>query len=258
MRKSILPCYILNMMVKIYLLKDPRNNGKVYIGKTSQLLCQRFSVHMNPKERNRCYNANWIRKLKRLGLKPEISLIEEVEDTIWEEREKFWIKYYKDNNYNVINATVGGDGGLLGFNHSDKTKQQIRDKRLGWIPSDETREIWSKQRKGRRAWNKGGTLSEETKLKISRKVSETMNTPEMKKHISEIGKGREPWNKGIKMTKPSPKKGIPMSEEQKQKIRDTLRQTLMDPSVRAKMGAPKGGIPWNKGKTFKKPATISA
>ena len=251
MCKNILPCYILNTMIKIYVLQDPRDGNKVYIGKTSQRLCQRFASHMSPKDHNKSHNANWIRKLKKLGLKPVMYLIEEVVGNCWEEREKHWIQYYKDMHYNLVNGTIGGDGGLEGFTHSDETKQKIKDKRYGWVPSAETREIWSKQRLGRPSWNKGKHVSNETKLKLSKSVSKTMNTQEMKKHISETAKGRIPWNKGIKMTTPSLKKGTHLSEEQKQKIRDSLKQTFSDPERRIKVGAPKGNIPWNKGMTFK-------
>lgn len=51
----------------------------------------------------------------------------------------------------------------------------------GHVPSAETRALWSKQRKGRVSWNKGGILSKEHCEKLS------------KSHL-----GQTAWNKGIK------------------------------------------------------------
>src|SRR5208337_4975783 len=63
------------------------------------------------------------------------------------------------------NATAGGDGGWghteetlkkmrgrkswLGRRHTAETKLLMRNKRLGWVPSAETRQTWSKLRKGK-------------------------------------------------------------------------------------------------------------
>jgi hypothetical protein len=43
-----------------------------------------------------------------LNLKPEIEVIEECDDN-WQEREMYWISYYK-NIYKLTNLTEGGDG----------------------------------------------------------------------------------------------------------------------------------------------------
>jgi hypothetical protein len=232
-------------MVKIYLLKDPRDINKGYVGKTITSLSARLSNHLHEKGNN--LKHNWLKKLATLKLTPEIVLIEEVEDSIWKEKEKYWIKYYREVlKWDLKNITAGGEQDW------EYTRiQKIKDKRQGWIPSDETRAIWSKQRLGRPSVNKGIALLNTTKQKISNSVKKTMSDPVLRRKISEAHIGKSPWNKGLKMTTPSPKKGKCLSEEQKQKIRDSLKKTFSDPLMRAKVGAPKGGIPWNKGKTFK-------
>jgi hypothetical protein len=40
-----------------------------------------------------------------------MTTIEEVDDSIWEERECYWIDYYKNHGYNLTNITRGGEYG---------------------------------------------------------------------------------------------------------------------------------------------------
>jgi group I intron endonuclease len=78
---------------------------------------------------------------------------------------------------------------------------------LGISPSEETRDKWSKIRKGKEPWNKGktGIYSDETLLKMKTvkcgKVSKRKGTKCLKETCVKIGlasKGRIPWNKGLK------------------------------------------------------------
>jgi len=96
--------------VKIYSLICPRTNEIKYIGKTIQSLSKRLKNHMHPTQKDGSYRANWIRELKEDSLKPSIQLIEECEETIWEEREMYWIGFYS-NLFTLVNYTKGGNGG---------------------------------------------------------------------------------------------------------------------------------------------------
>ena len=222
-------------MIKIYFLQDPRNIKKGYIGKTEKTLEQRFKWHMNTIKYDRSYaRVNWLRKLDSLGLKPEITLIEEINENIkWQDRERFWINYYKKNGYELLNLTEGGDGG---------------PDRKGWIPSDSTRAIWSQQRKGRTPPNKGKKTSEEVKEKISKGVIEfnqTQEGKEFQKRRAEKSRGHIPWNKG----KQSPLKGISRSPETIEKMRQSqLGKKLTEEHKQKISESHKGKIPWNKGK----------
>lgn len=71
------------------------------------------------------------------------------------------------------------------------------------------------------------------KIKISNKLKGRANsfegkhhTEETKRRMSEGGKGRVPWNKGLVGVLKSTRKGVPRSEEVKNKIRESLKLTL--------------------------------
>jgi len=104
--------------------------------------------------------------------------IEIIKDNIsWDEAKVIEQKMIKDiGRDQLCNLTDGGDGVL------------------GWCPSNKTREIWSKQRKGKATFS-GKKHSEESK-----------------KIMSEKKKGNIPANKGV-----------PMTEEQKNKISESRK-----------------------------------
>lgn len=80
-----------------------------YVGKTKYVLSKRLREHINGALLRGCktYKDNWIRDVYKNGNEVEIKLIEECDDSIWEEREKYWIK----NIPSLTNLTEGGDGG---------------------------------------------------------------------------------------------------------------------------------------------------
>lgn len=55
----------------------------------------------------------------------------------------------------AISKANKGNKSRTGQSLSSKHKEALLQSRIGWIPSEETRKIWSEQRKGRIAWNKG-------------------------------------------------------------------------------------------------------
>ena len=80
-----------------------------YIGKTKYMLSKRLREHINGALLRNCgtYKDNWIREVYRNGNEVKIKLIEKCDDSIWEEREKYWIK----NIPSLTNLTEGGEGG---------------------------------------------------------------------------------------------------------------------------------------------------
>lgn len=93
----------------IYALLDPETNEIRYIGKTDNP-SERLKNHLN--EQGKWHRINWIKSLKKRGLKPIMQIIEEVvEGTNWEEREKYWIAYYRHIGTNLTNGSDGGDCG---------------------------------------------------------------------------------------------------------------------------------------------------
>lgn len=98
-------------MVKIYIysLIDPFTNEIRYVGKTKNLE-KRFRHHINNSKKRNYHSANWIKSLLIKNRKPKIEILEECTKDNWEEREKYWISYYR-KTYDLTNILDGGNGG---------------------------------------------------------------------------------------------------------------------------------------------------
>lgn len=91
-------------------------NGKVYIGKTTKSnIQQRWEEHQRDRKKDKCKDRPFYRALNKYG--PENFSIEEIEQcdvSILEEREIYWIEYYRAyvgwDDCKGYNATTGGDG----------------------------------------------------------------------------------------------------------------------------------------------------
>lgn len=108
---------------KIYTLNDPETGEVRYVGKTISPLYKRLSSHYRDKKHS--YKTNWITKLKEKNLKPIINLIEICDENNWEEREKYWIAYYRKHS-KLTNYLDGGQGQQKGYKHTDEAKEKIR------------------------------------------------------------------------------------------------------------------------------------
>ena len=93
--------------MKIYCLKDPITNEIRYIGKTVNLK-ERLANHIYKSKSSKTHCASWIKSLISKGFKPIIQEIEECEN--WQEREIYWIEYYKSQGASLTNHTIGGEG----------------------------------------------------------------------------------------------------------------------------------------------------
>lgn len=97
--------------MKIYVLKDPRNDQIRYVGVTNSALNQRLSQHINAAKNNEMRHVcKWINVLLRLNLRPVIQQIDEVDKENWQEWEVFYITYYKKIGCNLTNIDKGGNG----------------------------------------------------------------------------------------------------------------------------------------------------
>lgn len=65
--------------------------------------------------------------------------------------------------YNVKKTAHGGSG--KGIPKSEKWKQNMKGKNVGWCPSPETRDRMSKAKKGKPSWNKGVPATKESNQK---------------------------------------------------------------------------------------------
>jgi len=145
----------------IYGLVDPRTDEIRYIGKANDIR-QRLKNHLNPARYRPTHKFNWIRKLRRLNMKPYLIILDEVPINDWKFWEKFWIQLIKSWGFNLVNHTEGGEGLTYGNQTSFK--------------------------KGNIPWN-NGTL----KPKIL-KGNRGKTIGNIKNHFKT---GSEPWNKNI-------------------------------------------------------------
>lgn len=145
--------YICNMSkVFIYKLLCPKSNEVRYVGKTTNIN-RRLSGHISEANRGkgRRYVLNWINSLLNQDLKPLIEKIEECEND-WQEREQYWIKYYRDNNANLCNICDGGLGGT-GTHILTKTEREFKAEVMSNTMSKHTtiekEDIWHQIQQGK-------------------------------------------------------------------------------------------------------------
>ena len=122
-------------MIYIYTLKDPITNEIRYIGKTKQKFYSRLSAHKRYAKTSlkQTHFTNWVNKLLKLNLQPIMEKLEIVNEKNWQERERYWIKYYKSLGLKLTNTQEGGQGAYGGLNtasflgkkHSKETKNII-------------------------------------------------------------------------------------------------------------------------------------
>lgn len=160
-------------------------------------------------EKGENHKNNWLNQLKVLGLKPEMRILETIEnsnDLDWQERERAWISECLMAGHPLTNLDSGGRGGMK---KSNETKARMSAALRGRKPSRESIE------------------------KMKRTKSMNM-TPELRKRLSEMNLGRkhtEEWK--TKMS--SRLMGHKTSEETKRKISEAQLGKFVSEETRAKI-----------------------
>lgn len=197
----------------LYLLTNTVN-GKGYVGITTQPMPTRFRDHLS-KARNggKTVIAQALRKYGKEAF--TVTLLAEA--TAWEEltaMEQDAIMHYNTLVPHGYNMTRGGDG-ILGFTHSEETKQRIAEKKRG-IPapehvriavgnrhrgvpkSPEQRQKIGDAQRGEKSPTYGKPMPEEIKQRISAtqagrqyNLGKTYNiSPETRAYLSSLRRGR--------------------------------------------------------------------
>lgn len=93
--------------VFIYALCEPDTGEVRYVGKAKDPK-KRLSTHLAGK--SQCHRTNWISSLRAKGLKPSLEILDEVSENDWQQWEVAWIEFFKDQGFNLVNTTLGGEG----------------------------------------------------------------------------------------------------------------------------------------------------
>lgn len=184
----------------IYGLIDPRYNQIRYIGKTNDLK-RRLNRHIHERFLHESYKDRWVRTLIDAGIRPEIEVIDLVDENEWIFWEKFYIAYFKYIGCNLTNGTEGGDQppSTKGRKHTIESRLKMSNTKKGkpipWLNdgmerSEEHRRNLSKSCKGRISPNKGKKFSEEYK----KKLSESSSVKRKVKQIDKEGNVIKIWN----------------------------------------------------------------
>jgi group I intron endonuclease len=142
-------------------------NGKIYVGKTGMNFGDRWDSHrslLNNGKHDNPHLQNAWNKYKQENF--EFIVIEDCSVDELSDREKYYIKLYKDLGL-AYNMHDGGDEGYnLGKHLSEETKRKIGEKNrincLGRNASDETKDKMAKAHKGK----KYSQMSEEGRKNI--------------------------------------------------------------------------------------------
>lgn len=235
----------------IYALSDPRTGEVRYIGATHRWA--RLSEHLYSAKRCRTHKACWINGLVRLGLRPEMTVVEQGLGDSWAARERYWIDRYRRLGAPLTNHTLGGEG-TLGWSPDDQWREAVgtRTKKVhtGRKRSPETRKRMSEAQLRRSATLRAdgvvikqaprspATLERMSKAQMGKKASAETRlrlsasarlraTPARKEQWAEAVRNRpQPWKTWFAQNQ----RGIPKTAEHKAKISASLRKRRSKPS----------------------------
>lgn len=100
------------MKTFIYTLEHPITNEIRYVGKTNSP-DRRLHYHWTVGFKSNNKTGNWLKSLKKINLKPIMTIIDESEDD-WQLIEQYWIQQFRCWGFRLTNHTHGGEGSYGG------------------------------------------------------------------------------------------------------------------------------------------------
>lgn len=130
------------MIYYIYGLTNLNETHIKYIGQTKQNINKRLSQHICDAKRSKSktHKNNWLLFLISINQKPSITVIEEIhtnDDNLVDEREIYWISYYRSLGQADANFT---DGGKFITSAKARELRKLRAIRNGEMTIDEKKE----------------------------------------------------------------------------------------------------------------------
>lgn len=120
------------MTTFIYSISD--ENGDIrYIGKSNN---PKNRLYKHLREKSNMHKYNWLKSIVKRGYFPVVEIIDEVPLKDWERYEIYWISQFKAWGFNLINLTIGGEGGN-GYKHTESARKKMRKSKLGSKLSEE-------------------------------------------------------------------------------------------------------------------------
>ncbi len=111
----------------IYGLTCPDTGIVRYVGKSTTGMRRAQQHKTKTSLIPKSHKNNWIKLLLSQNKMYGIKVIEECESKeILNEREIYWIKFYKESGHNLVNSTEGGEGSV-GFKFNEDSKQQMSE-----------------------------------------------------------------------------------------------------------------------------------
>ena len=160
-------------------------NGKVYIGQTGENFQRRYLFH-NWKLCNNIHDNQHLQKSWNKYGKDnfQFEIVEELKDSsMLNDREIYWIKYYRENG-NCYNIQDGGQPKCLHHYISAESRKHVgeinRQRMLGTKLSEETKHKMSESRKGKRVYRHNDLLSDEQARQIKQMLVDGYSTYEIR------------------------------------------------------------------------------
>lgn len=149
----------------LYILYNNKDFKIRYVGITSKSLENRLYYHLKDAKHKRTHKEKWINKSIKNGFKISIKKIKICKclNSLKSEEIKL-IKYLKSRNYNLTNATSGGDG-IFNPTKEVRRKISIATKKQVW--TKERRKKLSDFKKGKPSSATGIKWKLESRLKLS-------------------------------------------------------------------------------------------
>lgn len=174
-------------------------NGKIYVGKTGMNFGDRWDSHRSLLNNGKHDNPHLQKAWNKYGKDNfEFIVLEDCEIDELSDREKYYIKLYKDMGL-AYNIHDGGDEGYnLGKHLSEETKQKIGEKNkingIGRKASDETKLRMSKSHTGM----KYAPMSEEGKKNIQQAQQKYFEQNPKKLNVDDVIEIRRLHKDGLK------------------------------------------------------------